>query len=72
MHYLRDAKMLLENLAVQCHIHGLELSDLPQELGKPDSSIAMLLNKYYWVTITRGYRLPDSVTFQRWAKWDQP
>ncbi len=72
VHYLRDAKMLLENLAVQCHIHGLELSDLPQELGKPDSSIAMLLNKYYWVTITRGYRLPDSVTFQRWAKWDQP
>lgn len=67
--YLRDAKMLLENLAVQCHIHGLELSDLPQELGKPDSSLAMLLNKYYWITWTRRCA-PDSDTFQRWAEWD--
>ena len=62
--------MLLEELTVGCQRHGLELSRLPQELGKPDSSAAMLLNEYYWVTITRGYRLPDSVTFQRWARWD--
>jgi len=69
--YLRGARVLLENLAVQCHIHGLELSDLPQELGKPDSSLAVLLNEYYWVTLTKGCA-PDSDTFQRWARWDRP
>jgi len=69
--YLRGAKMLLENLAVQCQRHGLELSSLPQKLGKPDSSVAMLLNEYYWITWTKRCA-PDSDTFQRWAKWDHP
>ena len=67
--YLRGARVLLEELTVQCQRHGLELSSLPQELGKPDFSVAMLLNEYYWVTWTKSCA-PDSDTFQRWAKWD--
>ena len=67
--YLRGARVLLEELTVQCQRHGLELSRLPQKLGKPDFSVAMLLNEYYWVTWTKSCA-PDSDTFQRWAKWD--
>ncbi|HUV95376.1 MAG TPA: hypothetical protein VMX14_11200, partial [Anaerolineae bacterium] len=51
--YLRGARALLEELTVRCQRHRLELSRLPQELGQPDSSVAMLLNKYYWVTWTK-------------------
>ncbi|MCK4224728.1 MAG: hypothetical protein KAX39_06080 [candidate division Zixibacteria bacterium] len=69
--YLRHVKSRLEELTEFCHLERFELSDLPQRLGRPNSSIPKLIDEYYWVTITKACPPPDSATFQRWANWSQ-
>ncbi len=69
--YLRRVGSTLEELAEFCHLKGFELSDLPELLGRPRSSIPKLIDEYHWVTITKSCPPPDSATFQRWANWSQ-
>ncbi len=66
---LRHVKSMLEELATSCQRNGFQLADLPQQMGRPHSTVPKLIDEYYWIKITKSYSLPDSDAFRRWANW---
>jgi len=38
-------------------------------VGRPGSSIAKLMDEYYWVTVSQGYEPPTIEELKRWAIW---
>lgn len=67
--YLLDTKSLLLKLAASCEKAGFPLEQLPSQLGQAEATVPKLIDEYYWMTITRGYRVPDSATWRRWLQW---
>lgn len=70
--YLKGVVRALKALEAECRLRGLQLTDLPRELGTRSPSVVQLIDMYYWITITRGWHPPDSSTLRRWVEWDQP
>lgn len=67
--HLVMAQGWLNDLAKSCHEKGFELTDLPSKVGRPQSSLAKLLDEYLWVTITSKCAAPDKNTLERWVEW---
>lgn len=67
--YLRVARDYLEELSHDCKQNGFDLTDLPVKLGRPDSSIAKLIDEYFWVTISRKCPAPSSDELKCWVSW---
>jgi len=61
---IRDITLHIGNL---CRNKGFEIDDLPQKLGRPNSTVLALVNEYIWVTETRKVELPSSETLTQWA-----
>lgn len=69
VNYLKQSKSLIESLSTSCKKKGIELLEVPQELGREESTVAQLIGEYYWVTETKDCYPPSSKTVQQWAKW---
>lgn len=69
--YLRNVKSTLGELATSCERNGFQMVDLPQQLGRPNSTVPKLIDEYHWVTKTKTCSPPDPDTFQHWASWSQ-
>jgi hypothetical protein len=69
--FLKAMKAVLCSLGMTCLKRGFELKDLPQKLGRPDSTVVLLLNEYYWITLTRECSLPDTELFKQWLAWSR-
>jgi hypothetical protein len=67
--YLRFVRSQLEELDEACHNQHQLPSDLPGLLGRPNSSLAKLMDEYCWVTVTRNCPAPTSEELTQWAKW---
>jgi len=67
--YLRHAKDLIGDIREACKKNGFTLNQLPKRLDRPDSTVAKLIDEYYWITITKECPSPDKKTLQRWAGW---
>ncbi len=67
--YLRIVKNHLEELSLDCIKFGLSIADLPDILDRPVSSVAKLMDEYFWVTISRKCPTPDDSRFMRWITW---
>jgi hypothetical protein len=67
--YLRIVRDYLEELSQDCERLGCKLVDLPQMLGRPESSVTKLIDEYFWVTISRKCPVPDESELMRWASW---
>jgi len=67
--YLRIVKNHLEELSHDCIKFGLSIADLPDILDRPVSSVAKLMDEYFWVTISRKCPTPDDSKFMRWIAW---
>jgi hypothetical protein len=67
--FLKAMKAVLCSLGMVCLKRGFELKDLPQTLGRPDSTVVLLLNEYYWITLTRECSLPDTELYKQWLAW---
>lgn len=67
--YLWYAKDVLSTIAQECQRRGLDVATLPARLGRPEATLAKLLDEYHWLTITRGYQLPDTDTLRDWLEW---
>lgn len=67
--YLQAAKDHLEELSQECDERGHNLSDLPQMLGRSTSSIAKMVDEYFWVTVSRSCPVPSDDELMRWATW---
>lgn len=69
MSFLRIVKSNLEELSQACQTKGYKLTELPQLLGRPSSSVTKLVDEYFWVTISRGCPVPAEDELNRWASW---
>jgi hypothetical protein len=58
-------------LDVQCRVHGIQLQDLPNHLGRPNSSIPKLIDEFNWVSITKSCRFPGDDLLNRWMAWNR-
>lgn len=67
--HLRRIREALRNIEAECWSHGFEIADLPRRLGIPDTSLTQLVDKHYWITITRGIQIPPPAELQRWIAW---
>jgi len=67
--HLVMAKGWLNELSNKCAEKGFELGDLPSKLGRPQSSIAKLIDEYLWVTVTSRCVAPGKVILEQWAEW---
>jgi hypothetical protein len=69
INYLEIVKCNLEELSETCKRSGYSLSDLPKLIDRPSSSLAKLIDEYFWVTISRKCPTPTSDNLTRWANW---
>jgi hypothetical protein len=67
--YLGIAKDYLDGLTQACKENGFELTDLPAVLGRAESSVAKLMDEFFWVTISRKCPAPSGVELKRWVSW---
>lgn len=66
--YLKTIRNLTNHIKSLCMSKSFEIDDLPNKLGRPDSTVLALVNEYIWVTETRKCKLPSSDTLARWAE----
>lgn len=62
-------KNMLEKIRELCLRNGFNLSDLPEIVGRPKSSLVKLVDEYFWVTITRNCPALKGCDFERWRSW---
>jgi hypothetical protein len=67
--FLRKVRSMLKELETACQKHGLRLTDLPNRLKRPRSTLAKLIDEYYWITITYNCPAPDPETIKLWSEW---
>jgi hypothetical protein len=67
--YLRLVRENLEELAEACASNGHRISGLPQLLGRPKSSLAKLIDEYFWVTVSRKCPAPTRNQLLQWTQW---
>ena len=65
--YLNMIRSLTLQIDTLCRSKGFQINEIPEKIGRPDSSILELINEYVWVTETREVKLPSSETLLRWA-----
>jgi len=65
--YLIKIRNLTLHIGDLCRNKGFQIDDLPQKLGRPNSTVLALVNEYIWVTETRKVELPSSETLTQWA-----
>ena len=65
--YLITIRNLTVHIGDLCRNKGFQIDDLPQKLGRPNSTVLALVNEYIWVTETRKVELPSSETLAQWA-----
>ena len=65
--YLITIRNLTLHIGDLCRNKGFQIDDLPQKLGRPNSTVLALVNEYTWVTETRKVELPSSETLKQWA-----
>jgi hypothetical protein len=65
--YLIRIRGLTLHIGDLCRNKGFQIDDLPQRLGRENSTVLALINEYIWVTVTRKVELPSSETLMQWA-----
>jgi len=65
--YLITIRNLCSYIGDLCSNKGFQIDDLPQKLGRPNSTVLALANEYIWITETRKVELPSSETLKQWA-----
>jgi len=67
--YLHIVRENLEEVDQACIELGHRLSDLPELLNRPTSSLAKLIDEYFWVTVSRRCAAPANAELLKWAAW---
>lgn len=65
--FLLIVKDHLTELGCECEKHGLNIADLPVILSRQESTLAKLVDEFFWVTITRNCPPPEADMFRHWA-----
>ncbi len=65
--YLNMIRRLTLQIDTLCRSKGFQINEIPEKIGRPDSTVLELINEYVWVTETREVKLPSSETLLQWA-----
>ena len=65
--YIIEIRGLTLHIGDLCRNKGFQIDDLPQKLGRSNSTVLALVNEYIWVTVTRKVELPSSEVLTQWA-----
>jgi len=66
--FLVRVQRMIQELEALCMQYNFELAELPERLGRPNSSIPKIIDEYLWVTITKNCT-PATNDLLRWAEW---
>jgi hypothetical protein len=64
----KDAGKGLMTDAARCGV--ADPRNIPREVGRPEHTLAQLLDEYHWITITRGHEIPSRDELKRWVEWE--
>ena len=67
--FIRTVIHEVEELLADAAKHGVSRSQLPAIIGSSESTLAKIVDEYFWVTITRGFAVPKVSDLQTWARW---
>jgi hypothetical protein len=70
--YMEDVQRVLTRLDEACRRHGFGINDLPQYIGRPESTAVKLIDEYNWLTITRKYEPPSFGDLASWISLTKP
>jgi hypothetical protein len=65
MHVIPEAETVLTDAAR----FGIPPEEIATVVGRPKSSIAKLMDEYYWVTVSQGHKPPTIEELRQWATW---
>lgn len=64
--YLRRVLRDLREVSAQANV---PIAELPALIDRPKSTPPKLIDEYYWVTVTNGFKLPPPETLSKWLGW---
>lgn len=67
--FLANAQSHLREVLEEAARFGISADKLPAKVSRPDSSLAKLVDEYFWVTISNGCEVPDRGELERWLNW---
>ena len=67
--YLKRVKDIALDLDKQCRLNGFKIEDLPNQIGRTDATIPIIIDEYHWVTITNKVEPPDKNILKKWIDW---
>jgi len=67
--FVRRVKDEIEELLADAGKHGVSFNELPAVIGRREPTLPKIVDKYFWVTITRGFSVPEISELQTWARW---
>ncbi len=67
--YLLRVREEISQLRIEALRLGVRPEDIPQEVGRPASTIPKLIDEYNWITITNEIRPPTPDEVVKWHLW---
>lgn len=67
--YLRKVREHIKQLRSEADALGIPIETIPQEVGRPRSTLPKLIDEYNWVTATKGFLPPDPSEVAKWQRW---
>jgi len=62
--YIKKSNEIIRNLVIQCNNNNFEINELSEKINRSYSTILKLIDEYNWVTITKGWTVPEIKIFK--------
>jgi hypothetical protein len=69
--YLAKVREQVMQLCSEAAKAGIPPEDIPQELGRPRSTLPKMIDEYNWITLTRRFLPPEPDEIAKWYRWSQ-
>ena len=69
--YLGTVRGQVRELISEAASFGVPAHNIPQEVGRPGSTLPKLIDEYNWVTITNGIQPPKPGEIAKWYQWSR-
>ena len=69
--YLAKVKDVLLEAEEECEKKNIPFRDLPKVFGRQNSTLAKLVDEYFWITITYKCIPPSTELLSKWHNWSK-
>jgi hypothetical protein len=67
--FIRQVSAQLQELITDAAQYEITPEQLPLRIGRNASTLPKIVDEYYWVTITKGFRVPTATELKTWSDW---